>query len=262
MGRKREEIDVLATHYCNQAGSGTVRRARTPRAVLAPVTRIVVPGEKAQKRGQRYGCLGISPSEELCIGKWLRTSSRGLDLIYSQRTYLNPETKTYSRWWIVLRVTFLLLLLLWECCWYKEFYCLCFWAGDILDISISDRQEIRIVKTRSATRLMFILFLALWLFPFLLSLVFTFLLKHILCCLVSQWTRVFAESFGLLYKNCCVYFQDKQDQIETLARGLGPGAGPGGWARGLGPGAGPGGWAQGSPNLKSYDYKLLLGERA
>ena len=30
-------------------------------------------GEKAQKRGQRYGCLGISPSEELCIGKWLRT---------------------------------------------------------------------------------------------------------------------------------------------------------------------------------------------
>ena len=29
-------------------------------------------GEKAQKRGQRYGCLGISPSEELCIGKWLR----------------------------------------------------------------------------------------------------------------------------------------------------------------------------------------------
>ena len=43
-------------------------------------------GEKAQKRGQRYGCLGISPSEELCIGKWLRTSSQ-----YRARSHLFPK---------------------------------------------------------------------------------------------------------------------------------------------------------------------------
>ena len=84
VGRKREEIDVLATHYCNQAGSGTARRARTPRAVLAPVTRIVVPGEKAQKRGQRYGCLGISPSEELCIGKWLLRTRRARSHLFTK----------------------------------------------------------------------------------------------------------------------------------------------------------------------------------
>ena len=49
---------------------------------------IVVPEEKAQKRGQRYGCLGISPSEELCIGKQVvEDQDRAeLDLIYSQRT--------------------------------------------------------------------------------------------------------------------------------------------------------------------------------
>ena len=66
VGRKREEIDVLATQYSLlPACSGTTHPMRR----LLAEDSIVVPEEKAQKRGQRYGCLGISPSEELCIGK-------------------------------------------------------------------------------------------------------------------------------------------------------------------------------------------------